>query len=334
MSAIPLKIFLHGLIALVPTIDSGGNHLTALLVDGRMAMQGQCMVEHNPKLRFFVAKTADCVSVSGCTISVDQCTCMHDTANGVDPLAGKQIWLDFQPDPLPAPSLPKGALPTPSLPSTTAQAASFSYIANLSQEPMKLAVDPIYLASNPSPAARTHLVARMDVPYNSVTSCSLATREDNGLTKIHALSFRKLHSPSQSDEVSYAMAQKVVAELMVPDGGTIEQTVNLHFSDFDGTNDHSFTLKPDKGAYRIDVGNDPEASLDRDDSCDDGVARHFSHFYELALTVPEEEKLPHVRPTQFTPLVGDAKDLQPVACQDPDFGLDARPICPMVTFNP
>lgn len=334
MSAIPLKIFLHGLIALVPTTDSGVNQLTALLVDGRMAMQGQCTMQHNPKLRFFVAKTADCVSVSGCTISGNQCTCTHDTAKGVDPLAGQQIWLDFQPDPLPAPSLPKGALPTPTLPKDKDQAASFSYIANLSQKPMNLAVDPIYLAPNPSPAARTHMVARMDVPYNSVKACALATREDNGLTKIHELSFRKLHNPSQTDEVSYAMAQKVVAELTVPDGGAIEQTVNLHFSDFDGTNDHSFTLKPDKGAYRIDVSNDPEASLDRDDSCDDGVARHFSHFYEMALTVPEEEKLPHVRPTQFTPLDGDSNGLEPDACKDPDFGLDARPICPMVMFNP
>jgi hypothetical protein len=292
------------------------------------------MVEHNPKLSFFVAKTADCESVTGCTMSGDQCTCTHDTVNGVDPLAGQQIWLDFQPDPLPAPSLPKGALPAPLLPSTPAQAGSFLYVANLSQEPLRLAVDPIYLASNPSPAARTHMVARMDVPYNSVTSCALATREDNGLNKIHALSFRKLHDPSQNTEVSYAMAQKVVAELMVPDGGTTVQAVTLHFSAFDGTNDHAFTLKPDKGAYRIDVGNDPEAPLDRDDPCDDGVARHFSHFYEMALTVPAEELLPHVRPTQFTPLVGDSQGLEPVACQDPDFGLDARPICPLVTFNP
>jgi hypothetical protein len=330
MSAIPLKIFLHGLIALVPTTDSGINHLTALLVDGRMAMPEHCMMEHYPKLTFFVAKTADCVSVAGCTLSGDQCTCTHDTAKGVDPLAGKQIWLNVQPEPTPAPGIPKGALPDHPLPGDRGEAGSLSYVANLSQLPLRLAVDPIYLAPNPSPAARTHMVARMEVPYNNVTSCALATREDNGETNVHSLSFRKLHAQSQSGEVSYAMAQKVVAELTVPDGGASGQIITLHISDFDGTNDRSFTLKPDMGAYRIDVGNDPEIALDRDDPCDDGVARHFMHFYELALTVPTDELIPHVRFTQSR----SAEPLKPDICKDPVFGLANRPICPMASFNP
>jgi hypothetical protein len=330
MSAIPLKIFLHGLIALVPTTDQGVNNMTALLVDGRMPMQEQCMVEHHPQLTFFVAHTADCVSVPGCTVSVDRCTCRHDTAKGVDPLSGKQIWLDILPQATLAPGNPKGALPDHALPNDSAEAGSFAYVANLSQPPLGLAVDPIYLASNPSPAARTHMVARMKVPYNSLTSCALATREDGGETNVHSLSFRKLHTQSQSGEVSYAMAQKVIAELTVPDGGTAGQTVKLHISDFGGTNDHSFTLKPGPDAYRIDLGNDPETALDRDDPCDDGVARHFMHFYDLALTVPAEELLPHVRFTQFK----NAASLQPDTCKDPVFGLEDRPICPLVSFNP
>ncbi len=327
MSAVPLKIFLHGLIALVPITDPGGaNRLTALLVDGRMTMGEQCMTEHHPKLTFFVSRTADCVSVSGCTLSVDRCTCSYDTAKGVDPIAGKQIWLDIQPEPTPPPALPAGALPIHPLPLDSGEAASFSYVANLSQAPLNLAVDPIYLAPVPSPAARTHMVARMEVPYESVTSCALATREDDGETNVHSLSFRELHAPSQSGEVSYAMAQKVVAQLTVPDGGIVK----LHISDFGGTNDHSFRLKPGPNAYRVDVGNDPEAPLDRDDPCEDGVARHFLHFYEMALTVPDKAFLPHVRPTQFS----NWKPLEPDACKDPDFGPAARPICPVATFNP
>jgi len=163
-----------------------------------------------------------------------------------------------------------------------------------------------------------------------VTSCALATREDSGITNVHSLSFRELHAASQSGEVSYAMAQKVLAQVTIPDGGASGQRVTLNISDYDGRNKHSFQLKPGDDAYRLDVGNDPEAPLDRDDPCDDGVARHFKHFYEMARTVPEKELLPHVSPTQSAAWL----PLQPSDCKDLVFGLDARPICPVVTFNP
>src|SRR3954471_2777320 len=270
MSAIPLKIFLHGLLALVPTTDPMGvHHLTALLVDGRMPMQEECGMEHHPKLSFLVAETAECID-AGCTISGNLCTCMHDTTTGADPLVGKQISLEISPTPAPTPGKPSGALPVNPLPSDSGEAASFSYVANLSQAPFSLAVDPIYLNPVPSPAARTHLVGRMELPYNSLTACALATREDGGEANVHSMSFRELHTVSGSGEVSYALAQKVIAELTVPDAGAGEQVVKLHVHDFDDSNDLSFTLSPIAGAYRIDLGNDPDGPLDRDAPCDDG----------------------------------------------------------------
>jgi hypothetical protein len=292
-------------------------------------MQEECGMEHHPKLRFLVAETSDCVSVPGCTVSDNLCTCMHDTTTGVDPLVGKQISLEISPAPPPTPSKPSGALPVNPLPSDSGEAASFSYVANLSQAPFSLAVDPIYLNPVPSPAARTHMVGRMELPYNSLTACALATREDGGEANVHSMSFRMLHTQSASSEVSYALAQKVIASLMVPDAGAGEQIVRLHVQDFDGKNDLSFTLAPVEGAYRIDLGNDPDAPLDRDDPCDDGVARHFKHFYELASTVANDILIPHVRPTQFK----SGATVQPEACMDPIFGLADRPICPLATYN-
>jgi hypothetical protein len=330
MSAIPLKIFLHGLIALVPTTDpTGVHHMTALLVDGRMPMQEECGMEHHPKLSFFVAETGECGQLPGCTISGNQCTCVHDTTTGIDPLVGKQISLEISPDPPPTPGKPSGALPGNPLPSDKGEAASFSYVANLSQAPFGLAVDPIYLKPDLSPAARTHLVGRMELPYNSLTACALATREDGGEANVHSMSFRKLSTQSEIDKVSYALAQKVIAELTVPDGGTGVQTVKLHVHDFNGKNDVSFTLQPGQDVYRIDLGNDPDAPLDRDAPCEDGVARHFMHFYELASTVSDNILIPHVRPTQFKSW----KILEPEACKDRFFGVANRPICPLATFN-
>jgi hypothetical protein len=322
MSAIPLKIFLHGLIALVPT---SANHMTVLLVDGRMPMQEECMMEHHPKLSFFVAETSDCEELEGCTVSGHQCTCAHDTTTGADPLAGRQISLEILPEPTLVQYKPSGQPPGSSVPSDNVMAASYSYVANLSQAPFSLAVDPIYLSPNLSPAARTHLVGRMDLTYNTLTACALATREDSGVANVYPMSFRPLHTQSVPDTVTYALAQKVIAGLTVPDGAT----VTLLVDNFDGTDDFSFTLQPGQDLYRMDLGDDPDAPLDRDAPCEDGVARHFKHFYELASTVPEKVLIPHMRAVEGKGW----EKLEPEACVDPFFGVANRPICPPATFN-
>jgi hypothetical protein len=339
MSAIPLKIFVHGLIALVPSQAPG--HLTALLVDGRMPKTEQCSMAHHPQLSFFVGESADCITVPGCTLSGNQCTCKHTTtgtANEIDPLVGKQIFIEVHPNTTFAPTSLASALPDHPLPRTRDEAGSLSYVANLSKAPFNLTVNPIYTAQNPSQLP-DHLVAMMDVPYatnlltgkDNLTACALATREDGGLAYVHSMSFRRLHTQSDAADPNYALAQKVIAMFDVPDGPPDQQIVKLHIRDFDGTNDHAFTLLPGPDAYRIDLGNDPDAPLDRDDPCDDGVARHFSHFYDLATgtTNPADQLFPHVRFTQFVKM----SDVKPDICNDPFFGLANHPICPLVTFN-
>jgi hypothetical protein len=179
----------------------------------------------------------------------------------------------------------------------------------------------------------------MDVPYatnlltgkDNLTACALATLEDGGLAYAHSMSFRRLHTQSDAADPNYALAQKVIAMFDVPDAPPEKQIVKLHIRDFAGKYDHAFTLLPAADGYRIDLGNDPDAPLDRDDTCDDGVARHFSHFYDLATstTDPADQLLPHVRFTQFVKMT----DVRPDICNDPMFGLANRPICPLVTFN-
>jgi hypothetical protein len=327
MLSIPLKIFIHGLIALVPATDPSGAKMTALLVDGRTANPNplQCMTAHYPQLQFFAAADAQCIN-AGCTAQGD-CNCMHDPAAGKDPLIRKQIWLEISPSPTLATGKPSSSLPGHSLPDDSREAGSFSYVANLSQEPFGLKIDPKYLAPTPPPEALSHMVARMEVPYKTVTACSLAARRDGGQDNAHAMSFRELNHPSGSGDVSYALAQMVVTELDVPDGGSVK----LHISDFGGANDHSIDLAVDPaiGYYQITLSNIAD-DLDYDHPCNDGVARHFRHFYDFAENPPSPILLPHVRITQFkswTPL-------QPNVCKDPHHALSNRPICPIATFNP
>lgn len=329
MVSIPLKILIHGLIALVPATDPSGAKITALLVDGRTANAAECMTEHHPRLAI-VTQDAECIAAGCNAIGGGACDCAYDKDAGKDPLVGKQIWLEISPSPNLATARPNSSLPDHGLPEDSREASSFSYVANLSQEPFGLNVDPKYLAPNPPPEARAHLVARMEAPYASVTACSLATREDGGQANVHTMSFRKLHEPSDSGDVSYALAQMVVAELVVPDGGSVK----LHISDFGGANDHSMMLASQVfssgNIYKIDLSNEAAAPLSYDDPCDDGVARHFSHFYDFADNSTGSRLLPHVRFTQFRSAV----PLQPRACKDPTFELSNRPICPLVTFNP
>jgi hypothetical protein len=335
MAAVPLKILIHGLIALVPTTDTSGVHrMTALLVDGRMSPQSHeeaCMSDHHPKLQFFVEEPRECLAVDGCDVTGNLCTCAYDPDRETtpDPLVGKQIRLEILPLPVLATEKPGNSLPERSLPGDSQEAGKISYVANLSQKPFDLTVDPDYLIPNPTAEARAHVVTRMEIPYKDITACNLATREDGGEANVHAMSLRPLHSASDSGEVSYAMAERVVAELIVPDSGDGGQIVKLHISDLGGENDHSMALQAGSDAYRIDISNDA-IPLGYDDPCDDGVGRHFAHYFALALDPTDDLPIPHVRPTQFR----SATPLQPATCKDPVFDIESRPICPMAIFNP
>jgi hypothetical protein len=338
MPAIPLKIFVHGLIALVPTQDANNmDQMTALLVDGRTAMTEQCMMDHHPQLSFFVGESADCISVPGCTLSGNQCTCKHTTTgtppHEVEPLLGKRISIEVQPDPTLAPDVPPSEFPSAGRLPTKDNAASFAYVANLAQPPFNLTLNPGYTNKPPLQESNDHLVARMDIPYDRVIACALAMREDAGAAYVHSMSFRPLHVQSSPNDQNHALAQKVIATFDVPDASAGQQVVKLHISDYNGDHDHAFTLLAGPDAYRIDLGNDPDAPLDRDDPCDDGVARHFMHFYDLAVgsPTPAIPLIPHVRFTESVKSTDVTPSPDP--CADPIFGLANRPICPLAIYN-
>ena len=326
MSSIPLRIILHGLIALVPTTDSDGHHhMTALLVDGRTShsIEAKCASTHHPMLKFLVAQVAECTDAK-CEFSNNQCTC-KETA-----LAGKHISIEVTPSPALASQRPSNSSPLNSLPTTSNEAASFSYVANLSHAPFGLSLNPEYLNSSP-PA---HLLARMTVPFNEITSCALAAREDGGESYVYEMSFRELHAPSLRTDTSQALAQRVITQIMVPEGAQEEQKVVLHIKNFGDleTAGHKITLLPGGSGYRIEISNQPLKPLLRDDPCNDGVARHFAMFYDLAQDPPDLplRLLPHVR---FGPSKT-AESIRPEICDEPSFALMDRPICPMATFNP
>jgi hypothetical protein len=333
MVSIPLRIFIQGLIALVPTMDPSGAKMTALLVDGRHADPASCMYEHHPKLKIHVAQDSDCTKAGCVALGGGDCLCQYDNQTKNDPLVGKDIWLEISPSPSLATGNPSNSLPGHALPDDSREAGSFSYVANLSQEPFGLKIDQKYLLANPPQEARANMVTRMVAPYKTVTACALATRDDGGQANVHTMSFREFQAPSNSGDVSYALAQMVVTELGVPDGGSVA----LHISDFGGTNDHRLVLASERLdpssqfiLYKIRLSNELQAPLDYDDPCNYGVARHFEHFYQLAESTTAHPLLPHVRFTQFKSAV----PLEPKVCKDRTFELSDRPICPMASFNP
>jgi hypothetical protein len=189
----------------------------------------------------------------------------------------------------------------------------------------------MYLASPLPESARQVLLARMQIPFREVTACSLARREEGGELKVHAMGFRQLGVAGQPDEKTQAVAQMVVADLEVPDVPAGSQVVRLRLRDFSGTDERVVELRPGIHGYLIELSNaGPE--LDRDAPCDDGVARHFALFYDLAENPPALEKrlIPYVRLTQAQLT---STELKPPACDHPTFNASARPICPMATFQ-
>jgi hypothetical protein len=322
MSPIPLTVILHGLLALVPTQDSNNGHLiTALLLDARSASGMECMSQHSPNLRFDVphATQIQCSS-AGCALTGLTCSC-------TDALAGKKVSFEITPAPDLSVSLPKSRLFLPELPAAPADAGDFSYVANLALPPFGQVLNPNYLTTSPP----QNLLARIDVPFHTVTACALAAREDEGESHIQPFSFHKLHVQGKAGEGSQAVAQVAVAQVDVPDAGGGTQQVILHISSPDGTNDHAIVLDPGSNGFLVDLANDATV-LDRDEPCEDGVARHFAMLYEFAATPPAmpDRLIPHARFSNGKK----ASDFQLPICNLPFKNPMDRPVCPIATFNP
>src|SRR5215210_3534177 len=79
MSPIPLRIVLHGLIALTPANGAdSANHMTALLVDAHTRpaeVDARCFAPHVPMLEVATSTTEECEAVPGCGIQSGTCHC-------------------------------------------------------------------------------------------------------------------------------------------------------------------------------------------------------------------------------------------------------------------
>jgi len=323
MSSIPFKIMLHGLIALAPSVNSNDpNHITALLFDGRPPSTIECLGEHHPKLTFLVSPgdQEEC-STAGCEVSVDTCECTES-------LAGKKIWLVISPQAgLASQKLPsdgdEALANNHGVPANKAAAGSLLYVANMTKPPFNMEIDPDYLA--PQPRAQ-NLLARMEVPFSTLTACSLSNREDQGTAHVQPMSFRKLGRTGKNEDQSQALAQMVLAKFDID----VTQNATIHMSDFSGANEHSILVAPHPvHGYMVNLSNETD-KLDPGAPCDDGIARHFALFYEFAKNPPAwaDRLLPHVRFSSSTI----AESVNPDICKDPTLNFMDRPICPIASF--
>lgn len=324
MSAIPIHIVLHGMIALVPMAASSTapSSMTALVVDGSRPIGGiECFAEHFPKLTLRASN--DVCLAAGCEVSGStSCSC---TAA----LKGHQVTLVVQP-PIPPP-VSSSAIKASrtqlarTIPFDTDSAGDFRYFANLSL--MNQTVNPTVFGAAPP----DRLTARMTFPLDSLAACSFATRRDDGADNVHEMGFRPLGSEEQESDVSQAVAQKLVATAMVPDGPAPAQSATIELADFDGSNVHRIPLMAGLQGYFIELENERARPLPTDDRCDDGIGRDFAFYYELAASppAPAQRPLPHVKPTHWKSLA----NLESQAC-NPGKGGMSKPICAMASFNP
>jgi hypothetical protein len=323
MSSTMVHIMLHGLIVLAPVNGENGqlNHMTALLIDAtKPRIDLQCFVPHEALL--IVSTSNDDCAKAGCSVNDGLCECN---------------FADFQeislsPDVQPAADALRGR-PENSLPFNQAEATSFAYIGNLANLGQKLRPELLDLDAVPSP---NPLIARMTFPFENANACSLATRPDEGGKNVHPLNFRRVGLSEKPREISQALAQVLMAQYQLPDDGTGSPplTLTLRKPGADprqmildagvrpGTNDRFYLIRlENKRIFELLPG----------DPCDDGVARDFGLYYELAENPPppKERLIPHVKHTRWK----GANELLAPACQGMKDPM-SRPVCPIGSFYP
>lgn len=300
--ATPVKVVLDGLIALVPR----QNQMTALLLDARLPLVGdKCGAPFQPMLSLRTESAKECLE-AGCVLNGDWCDC---------DLARQEIYM--QPEPL-FPWHPLLKLPKRSMPTTPNEAVDFSYIANMTQPPLNMLLDPRFLGPEPP----SPLVARMTMPFESVTACSLwAQRAD----EVQELSFRPLGIAEEHKEMSQALAQSAVIQFSIPDNKPL--TLGLH--DLDNPIFHLLRVKRDSHEYIVRLSN-RRNMLVKDGPCADDVGRDFALFYELAMNPPvwADRPVPHGTKTQSSRQQVDSPECLLTKPYLP------RPMCPMASFNP
>jgi hypothetical protein len=324
VNTVLLRIFFHGMIALVPMAD-GSNHMTALLVNASKVpdVASKCVAVHTPKLRFLTS-SAECIAAGsiGCKVVGGSCSCEARRQEISLGTTVKPAQINFN------------GQPPHKLPKTPAdEGAEFSYMANiLNLSGSLLNEDFVKLKSPPSA-----LLDRMTFAYDSVEPCMLAARNlPAGGSEIHTFSFGRLGDPTGTI-MGQAIAQMMAAQAIVPFDGTTNK-VTLSIVGFDSPTSFTMNLLPEPCdphggttplCIDIDLANVRD-SAPVGSGCDDGVGRDFAFFYELLKTPPPWEA--RLVPIDDNTVKVDAKVLEIKECADHSKAPMNRPICAMASF--
>jgi hypothetical protein len=322
-TTVVLRIFFHGLIAMVP-MDDGSNQMRALVVDARTVPDeaSRCVAAHTPELRF-LAPAADCAAAAsiGCRQKGPYCICTAvrqeiGVSAGVKPKAVK-----FN-------SQPPRRLPK----SPAEQGTEFSYMANLLNLP-GVTLNPDVLNLKPPPPA---VLDRMTFAFDDMETCMLSGKDVSaGHSDVHTFSFGRAGDPSGS-LMRQAIAYMMAAKATVPYDGSSNQVL-LTLKGFDAATSYTMHLVPDlcdphggSTAKCIDVVlNNMRPPLSGMSGCD-GTGRDFAFFYSLVNNPPRWEA--RLVPIDDDTEKIDAKLIEIQECVDHPEGPMNRPICGMASF--
>jgi hypothetical protein len=317
-----LRIFFHGLIALVPMAD-GSNQMTALLVNALKVpdVASQCVAVHTPSIEFLTS-IAECNAAAsiGCKTVSGRCSCevqRQEISLGTT-VTPSIVKFNVQP-PHRMPDSPQS------------EVAELSYMPNLLNLP-GASLNPDFLTLKPQ-----DLLDRMTFAYDSVGPCILAGREIPGGSEIHTFSFGRLGDPAGT-MMRQAIAQLMEAKAMVPfDGAT--NKVTLSIVGFDSPTSFTMNLLPEPcdpqsgtmpQCIDIDLANVRKPLPSGPSGCDDGVGRDFAFFYKLFTTPPPWEA--RLVPIDDNTQKVNSTTLEIKECSGHDKAPMNRPICAMASF--
>jgi hypothetical protein len=326
MTTVLLRIFLHGLIALVP-MDDGSNRMRALLVDARKPpdVSAHCVAAHSPELRFLTS-AAECLAAAsvGCQIVGDYCSCAVERQEIVLSASVRPITVTFNTQP--SRRLPK----TPG-----EQAAETSYMANVLNLP-HVSLNPDMLSLTPPPPKA--VLDRMTFAFDSIETCMLAGKNIPGGAEVHTFSFGRAGEPTGS-MMRQAIADMMAAKATVPFDATNKVIVSV--TGFDAPTSFSMSLIPEPcdptsgssdQCVDITLANVRPSLPLGPNGCDDGVGRDFAFFYELVKDPPPWEA--RLVPIDDKSDKIDASLLEIPECKNHPKGPMNRPICGMASFIP
>jgi hypothetical protein len=322
---LPIRIILHGLIALVPQTDASGPKMMALLVDGHSKPpEMTCFAEHLPRIKF-PTTAQQCTQSDDCV--VDQpgtCLCKLNRHE-----------ISILPQTAQIADKPLERTPRRNLPFDPNEAASFANVANISQ--MGYTLDPAFRPGPKAPPAT--LAARFVFPFKMAASCGLATRRDDLADYVHPLNMRPLEKEEASGEMSQAMAMQVEVTTTVDVDLSAKQAPILRLSPFPGEagDTFDFPLPADLSEIQIKVSNDREHFMTPDKTCDDGIGRDFAFFYELVDVQKRPNWLDRPIPHAKYSVAKSSSDLvlDPTSnlCLSKGKAAMSRPICVMASLN-